>query len=397
MITKQSRYLGWWLFATLPLCACQSDGPARTPPELALNITVDPAVVADGARVSVYRPKLLAAPDPVETLSQGTIADGRYSLTLPANDIHLATVDISDAESGYAVARFDVVVEPGEVTVAVEDKSHRTTSGGRYNDILFEPLLTDKLLLAAIDDLETFAESLPEDADFRDETIRKRFIELNQRRNARETAIREEIALHHSDPVARVLAWGSGYFGNNPEHRLREAEALVEELGSNRQALVNLRHARDALESLATAAEITEGTVIKDFESTDLEGKPYRLAETFAESEYVLVEFWASWCGPCIAEIPHMKQAYSRFNDRGFEIVSFSIDHERDAWVEESVKQQLPWPNLSDLLGRTSPVARMYGVTGVPKNYLVDASSGEIIAIDLRQEALDQKLEELFN
>ena len=91
-----------------------------------------------------------------------------------------------------------------------------------------------------------------------------------------------------------------------------------------------------------------------------------------------------------------MKKAYAKYHDKGFEIFAFSLDDDRDAWELASKEENLNWVNTSDLVGWESPVAKLYGVTGVPANYLVNAATGEIVAKNLRGYDLDDKLVELF-
>ena len=119
-----------------------------------------------------------------------------------------------------------------------------------------------------------------------------------------------------------------------------------------------------------------------------------QLADIRADSKIVLVEFWASWCGPCRTEIPHMKQAYEEHKPKGFEIVSFTIDDDREDWVLASDEEDIPWLNLG--MGREAEAPTAYSVTGVPDNYLVDSQTGEILATDLRGHHLDVKLEEIL-
>jgi thiol-disulfide isomerase/thioredoxin len=137
------------------------------------------------------------------------------------------------------------------------------------------------------------------------------------------------------------------------------------------------------------------GADIRDFTAETLDGEDVQLADVRADSRIVLLEFWASWCGPCRTEIPHMKEAYERFREKGFEIVSFTIDDDREAWEEASAEEELPWINLGMGPEADAPVA--YNVTGVPKNYLVESRTGDIVAKDLRGHHLDEKLEELLN
>ena len=92
-----------------------------------------------------------------------------------------------------------------------------------------------------------------------------------------------------------------------------------------------------------------------------------------------------------------MKQAYARFRDKGFEIVSFTVDEEREDWVDASEEEELPWPNLGMGWEAEAPLAYNARTEGLPNNYLVDARTRTIIAKDLRRHKLDEKLEELLD
>ena len=115
-----------------------------------------------------------------------------------------------------------------------------------------------------------------------------------------------------------------------------------------------------------------------------------------AEHQYTLVDFWASWCGPCRAEMPNVVEAYNRYHDKGFEVVGISLDEDKKAWVAAIDKLQMPWPQLSDLKGWNCEGAVLYKIQSIPSNLLVD-QDGKIVAKNLREDALLDKLSELFN
>lgn len=110
----------------------------------------------------------------------------------------------------------------------------------------------------------------------------------------------------------------------------------------------------------------------------------------------MLLDFWASWCGPCLAEVPNVKAVYEQYKDKGFEIYGVSLDDKKDAWVNAIEKHDLPWIHVSSLKGWECPVAKIYNVTGIPKMYLLD-KEGRIVAMDLRGEALKEKVASFFN
>lgn len=129
------------------------------------------------------------------------------------------------------------------------------------------------------------------------------------------------------------------------------------------------------------------------FAQADTSGKLVELASF--KGKYVLVDFWASWCGPCRKENPNVVAAYKKYHDKGFEIVGVSLDNKKDAWLTAIHKDDLTWTHVSDLKGWQNEVALEYAVKSVPTSFLV-GPDGKIIGKNLRGEALQQELEKLL-
>ncbi len=153
----------------------------------------------------------------------------------------------------------------------------------------------------------------------------------------------------------------------------------------------------DAGKARAAKSRVGVGSDMNSFYAETLDKQAISLKEVCLkeENKYVLLEFWASWCGPCRSEIPHMKEAYSEYNPKGFEIFSFTIDDSRSDWEKASKAENLPW--IDSGMGTKTGPQELYGVTGVPANFLIDTSTGKIIAINLRGEKLTKKLKELLD
>ncbi len=136
------------------------------------------------------------------------------------------------------------------------------------------------------------------------------------------------------------------------------------------------------------------GKVVPDFEQTDVNGNMVNI-KSF-RGKYVLIDFWASWCGPCRGENPNVVNAYNKFKDKGFTVLGVSLDRSKEPWLEAIKHDGLTWTNVSDLNFWSNAVAKQFGIQSIPQNFLVDPS-GVVIGKNLRGPALEAKLESIFN
>ena len=146
---------------------------------------------------------------------------------------------------------------------------------------------------------------------------------------------------------------------------------------------------------IEAAKTIGIGKKAPGFTQNDPDGNPVSLSDFLGK--YVLLDFWASWCGPCRQENPNLVKAYAAYKDKGFEILGVSLDNKdgKEAWVKAIEKDGLTWTQVSDLNSWNNEVARSYGVRAVPQSYLIDLQ-GVIVAQNLRGETLEETLEEIF-
>lgn len=143
---------------------------------------------------------------------------------------------------------------------------------------------------------------------------------------------------------------------------------------------------------LDKAAKVDVGRMAPVFTMADSTGKAFNLASL--KGKYVLVDFWASWCGPCRKENPNVVKAYNQYRYKNFEIVGVSLDDKKANWMKAIDVDKLTWIHVSDLKGWQNEAAKMYAVAAVPMNFLLD-KNGKIIAKNLRGEDLEKKLAEL--
>lgn len=155
----------------------------------------------------------------------------------------------------------------------------------------------------------------------------------------------------------------------------------------------NPQAATDLAAEIRRMASFVIGSEAPDFTQLDVEGNEVKLSDL--RGKVVLIDFWASWCGPCRRENPNVVRLYNEYKDQGFEILGVSLDRKKDRWLQAIEKDGLTWPQVSDLKGWQNEAAKMYQVSSIPHTVLLDAE-GNILARGLRGAALESKLAELF-
>jgi len=136
------------------------------------------------------------------------------------------------------------------------------------------------------------------------------------------------------------------------------------------------------------------GEHFADFESENQNEESKRLSDV--KGKVILLEFWASWCGPCRQENPNLVKTYEKFNPKGFEVFAVSLDESKESWLKAIEEDNLNWGHVSDLKGTHDTASLIYGINGIPDNFLID-EEGTIVGRNLRGDKLDEKLIELLN
>lgn len=172
---------------------------------------------------------------------------------------------------------------------------------------------------------------------------------------------------------------------------LDEAALFSEELQQNKTLE---RICKTAEQQLKTEV----GQPYIDIVQPDADGNPISLRSVVEnpDNKYVLVDFWASWCGPCMREVPYLVESYERFGKKGFEIYGISFDRSKEAWINAVGSKGMKWIQVSELNRFDNQAARDYAVQAIPTNLLVSTADGKIVARNLRGDELQHKLEELL-
>lgn len=158
---------------------------------------------------------------------------------------------------------------------------------------------------------------------------------------------------------------------------------------NNDETIIRIKENVEKMKATAVGQKFT------DFEMQTPEGKTVKLSDYVGKGKTVLVDFWASWCGPCRREMPNLVEAYAKYKNKNFEIVGVSLDQSGDSWKEAIKKLNITWPQMSDLKYWNCEGAKLYAVSSIPHTVLIDGD-GIILARGLHGEELQEKLAEVL-
>lgn len=203
--------------------------------------------------------------------------------------------------------------------------------------------------------------------------------------NAQSRFTKEYILKNGKSVVSAYLAISNAY-----EYTLEDLKSINKAMDPS---IANSPYVKNLAERETILAKVEPGQPAPEFTMNDTTGKPISLSSF--KGKVVLVDFWASWCGPCRAENPNVVAAYKRFNSKGFTVFGVSLDTDKGKWQNAIAKDGLTWTHVSDLIGWDNAAAKQYGVMSIPANFLVD-KEGKIIGSSLRGDDLVKKLEEVL-
>jgi peroxiredoxin len=374
-------------FAQTPAAHSAATTTAETPQSFLLQTKVGD-LNAPAKAFLVYR---LGANNVIDSTA---IVDGNFDFTgsiiNPTNAILLIDhkgVGFSNLDKGADALSF--YIEKGNISIATstDSISKAVITGSPIND-------DNKKLMAQLRPIQQAAEKLyieanaatqdqQNSADFQSSMESKRKnLELQQ------TASLEKFIRENPKSYLSLLALSS----LGPTMDPSELEPLYNGLSQNLKDMEGGKMIEKSIDALKP----TElGAVAPDFTQNDVDGNPVSLSSF--RGKYVLLDFWASWCGPCRQENPNVVKAYNKFKSKNFTVLGVSLDKAdaKESWIAAIKADSLTWTQVSDLNFWNNKVAILYAVQSIPHNFLIDPN-GKIIAKDLRGSDLDAKLTQIF-
>ncbi|WP_343669649.1 TlpA disulfide reductase family protein [Chitinophaga sp.] len=325
-------------------------------------------------------------------LDSTEVKDGKFSFAGSLEEPMMASLllkvqDPSAPELTGPVKKdiLTIFLDKGKINIATQDSiSKATVTGSKANDDFkqLNELLKD--VSSQMQDLQQQYRQLYMAKD--EEGMKKLEPKFDELEANQKTILGDYLKGHSSSPIALfVLNQYAGY-----EINPTEITPIYNKLG---KTLRNSPSGKEFATRLESARKTAIGQPAMEFSLPDADGKQVSLASY--KGKYVLVDFWASWCGPCRAENPNVVKAYSKYKDKGFDILGVSLDDKKEKWLAAVQADNLPWTHVSDLKGWKNAVAEQYGIRAIPQNLLLDPK-GVIIAKNLRGDALEKKLEEVI-
>ncbi len=299
-----------------------------------------------------------------------TVKDGKFSFKGSVKSPAIATIATRKGSTA-------VILENGTIQVSLADKKvSGTPTNNKWN--AYQELITP--YEAKLAELRKEARTIERNDTAKMNVLQKQYMEAYNKI----AQVSKEYIKNNLDNITPALLIGSYEDAFEPA----ELEQIIASASPVLKENAGFQRFMKHYEGTKRAAV---GMKFTDLKMKDLNDKEVSLSNYVGKGKYVMVDFWASWCGPCRREIPAVKAAYDKYKDKGFEVVGVSFDSTKDAWAKAVTDLGINWPQMSDLKGWQCAAAEVYGINGIPFTLLIDPN-GVIVAQNLRGDKIEATL-----
>lgn len=314
-------------------------------------------------------------------LDSAVIQNGTF--TFKGTQDTVANRYISYKAEGKEGMAIDFFLENGKININISSGSNDSATGTPCNDA-YQEIRTQ--LIGLNEQMMTIYNAMS-DSTLTDEQREANAKEMEALQEKMIEATKTGISKNITNPVGIQLLKQNYYY-----MEVTELDPLMPQIPAefaNDETIVKIKANVEKMKATAVGQKFT------DFEMQTPEGKTVKLSDYVGKGKVVLVDFWASWCGPCRREMPNLVEAYAKYKNKNFEIVGVSLDQSADAWKEAIKKLNITWPQMSDLKYWNCEGAQLYAVSSIPHTVLIDGE-GTILARGLHGEGLQEKLAEVI-
>ena len=343
------------------------------------SFTIDAEIIGPEDSTYIYLSKVIEGK--MESVDTAILADSKVSFRG-----NLEIPEMIYLKVGETRKAINIFCENSPITVRVNVDSldHAVVTGSVVHDELME----FKAYLAPMDDRsrelnDNYREAA---AASNDEEMEKILAQYEMLRTEQTNMIKKFVESKSTSYIAPFII--RRYLVHDME--VEDLELILTKIDTS---VHDAREYVELSERVHTLKSVAIGNPAVDFALNDTTGNP--IAISSFQGKFLLIDFWASWCGPCRRENPNVVKLYNDFSDKGFEIIGVSFDESRERWIKAIHDDGLTWPHVSDLKGWQSAAGKLYAINSIPATVLLDRE-GNIVAKNLRGDALREKLEELY-